>query len=64
MRNRIALLSKSKPILATLITGVVLALAGTTYGYAALSNKVTLSLDGETTTVRSMGDRAAQRERE
>jgi uncharacterized protein YabE (DUF348 family) len=56
VRNRIALLSKSKPILATLITAVVLALAGTTYGYAALSNKVTLSLDGETTTVRSMGD--------
>jgi len=56
VRYRIALLGKSKALLAVLITAVVLALAGTTYGYTALSNKVTLSLDGETTTVRSMGD--------
>jgi resuscitation-promoting factor RpfB len=56
VRYRIALLGKSKSLLAVLITAVVLALATTTYGYAALSNKVTLSLDGETTTVRSMGD--------
>jgi uncharacterized protein YabE (DUF348 family) len=56
VRDRIAVLSTSKSLLATLITAVVLALAGTTYGYAALSNKVTLSLDGETTSVRSMGD--------
>jgi uncharacterized protein YabE (DUF348 family) len=55
VRYRIALLSKSKPLLAVLITAVVLALAGTTYGYAALTNKVTLSVDGETTSVRSMG---------
>jgi len=55
VRYRIALLSKSKSLLAVLITAVVLALAGTTYGYAALSNKVTLSVDGETTSVRSMG---------
>jgi resuscitation-promoting factor RpfB len=56
VRYRIADLGKSKSLLAVLITAVVLALAGTTYGYAALSNKVTLSVDGETTTVRSMGD--------
>jgi resuscitation-promoting factor RpfB len=56
VRNRIALLSSSKSILAVLIAAVVLSLAGTTYGYSALSNKVTLSLDGETQTVSSMGD--------
>jgi uncharacterized protein YabE (DUF348 family) len=56
VRTRIALLGKSKALLATLVTAVALALVGTTYGYAALSNEVTLSLDGETKTVRSMGD--------
>ena len=38
------------------MTAVILALAGTTYGYAALSNSVTLSLDGEEQEVTAMGD--------
>jgi len=56
VRNRIALLAKSKSILAVLITAVVVALAGTTIGYASLANEVTLSLDGETKTVHSRGE--------
>lgn len=56
MHTRIAFLAASKTLLATLIAAVVLALAGTTLGYASLTNKVTLSVDGESTSVRSMGD--------
>jgi uncharacterized protein YabE (DUF348 family) len=46
---------KSRGLLVTLVTAVILALAGTTYGYAALSNSVTLSLDGEEQEVTAMG---------
>jgi uncharacterized protein YabE (DUF348 family) len=57
VRSRIAVLSKSKPILVALVAAVVLALAGTTFGYASLSgDKVTLSLDGQTQTVRTSAD--------
>jgi uncharacterized protein YabE (DUF348 family) len=38
-----------------LVTAVALALVGTTMGYAALKKEVTLSLDGQTRTVSSMG---------
>ncbi|GAA1478141.1 hypothetical protein GCM10009623_25870 [Nocardioides aestuarii] len=46
----------SKAVLVALVTTVVLALAGTTYGYNAMSNTVTLSLDGQEREVVVMGD--------
>ena len=46
----------SKAVLVALVTTVVLAVAGTTYGYNAMSNTVTLSLDGEEREVVVMGD--------
>ncbi len=46
---------KSRGLMVTLVTAVILALAGTTYGYTALSNSVTLSLDGEEREVTAMG---------
>ena len=55
MRSRLAHLSKSKSVLVVLVTAVALALVGTTMGYAALTKDVTVSLDGETRTVSSMG---------
>ena len=55
MRSRLAHLSKSKTVLVVLVTAVALALVGTTMGYAALKKEVTLSLDGQTRTVSSMG---------
>ena len=55
MRARIAHLSKSKTVLAVLVATIVLAVAGTTVGYAALQKEVTLSLDGKADTVNAMG---------
>jgi uncharacterized protein YabE (DUF348 family) len=46
----------SKALLVTLVAAVVLALAGTTYGYSAMSKDVTLSLDGQEKDVTVMGD--------
>ena len=56
MRSRLAQLSKSKAVLATLVGVIVAAVAGTTVGYAALSKDVTLTLDGQTTQVSAIGD--------
>ena len=56
MRSRIAHLSKSKALLATLVAVIVVAVGGSTMGYAALSKSVTLSLDGQAVTVTAMGD--------
>jgi uncharacterized protein YabE (DUF348 family) len=55
VRYRLAHLSKKKSVLVVLVTAVALALVGTTVGYAALNKEVTLSLDGQTRTVDSMG---------
>jgi len=58
VRSRIALLSpltRSKTLLAVLVTVVVAAVGGTTAGYAALQKSVTLTLDGETSRVQAMG---------
>ena len=52
---RAAQLLKSKTLLTTLAAVVVLAVAGTTVGYAALTKSVTLSLDGESRQVSAMG---------
>jgi uncharacterized protein YabE (DUF348 family) len=54
-RNLIARLTRSRTALAGLTGGVVLALAGTTYGYEALSTDVTLSVDGRERQVSALG---------
>ncbi|MFS3127007.1 transglycosylase family protein [Nocardioides sp. Bht2] len=54
MRTRIARLAKSKALLVGLVAAVILAVAGTTIGYATLNKDVTLTLDGETRTVSTM----------
>ena len=59
MRARIAHLSKSKAVLATLVATIVVAVGGSTLGYAALSKSVTLSLDGQATTVDARGETVA-----
>ena len=59
MRSRIAHLSKSKALLATLVAVIVVAVGGSTMGYAALSKSVTLSLDGQAETVTAMGGTVA-----
>jgi uncharacterized protein YabE (DUF348 family) len=59
VRSRIAQLSRSKTVLATLVGVIVAAVAGTTVGYAALSKDVTLTLDGETRQVSAIGDTVA-----
>ncbi|HXH80363.1 transglycosylase family protein [Nocardioides sp.] len=56
MRARIALLSRSTALLATLVAAIVVAIGGSTLGYAALTRSVTLSLDGQTKTVDASGD--------
>ena len=55
-RSTIARLVHSKAVLVGLTTAVILALAGTTYGYNAMNNSVTVSLDGEPREVTVMGD--------
>ena len=54
--STLARLFLSKTVLIALGVVAVLAVAGTTVGYAALSTNVTLSLDGEDRQVRTMGD--------
>ena len=55
-RSSLARLINSRAVLIGLTTAVILALAGTTYGYNAMSNSVTVSLDGEPREVTVMGD--------
>ena len=59
MRSTVALLTKSKAALAVLTGAVVLAVAATGVGYAAMSKTVTLSLDGKTHQVRTFDDNVA-----
>jgi uncharacterized protein YabE (DUF348 family) len=59
VRTRIALLTRSKRALAVLVGGVTLAVAATGVGYAAMTKTVTLSLDGQETQVRVLGDTVA-----
>jgi uncharacterized protein YabE (DUF348 family) len=54
--NRIALLSNNRRLVVVLVAAVVAALVGTGVGYAKLTNDVTLSLDGESRQVSTMGD--------
>jgi resuscitation-promoting factor RpfB len=55
VQKSIALLTSKKSVL-VLAAAVVASTVATGVGYAALTNEVTLSLDGKATTVRSMGD--------
>ena len=55
MRALIAQLSKSNTVLATLVAAIVVAVGGSTLGYAALTKSVTLSLDGQATTTDAHG---------
>ncbi|HEX6874376.1 MAG TPA: ubiquitin-like domain-containing protein [Nocardioidaceae bacterium] len=55
MRSSIALLSKSKRTLVVLVGAVVAALLATGVGYAAMSKTVTLSVDGESDQVSTLG---------
>ena len=47
--------TKSRPLMIALAGVVVLAVAGTTWGYSAMSKTVTLSLDGKTEQVTAFG---------
>ena len=55
----IATISRSKRLLAVLVTAAALLIAGTTYGYASLSKNVTLSLDGQASEVDAIGSTVA-----
>jgi resuscitation-promoting factor RpfB len=57
--STVARLFRSKTVLIALGVVALLAVAGTTVGYAALSTNVTVSLDGEDREVRAMGDTVA-----
>ena len=56
MHNRLDTLVRSKTLLGALVAAVVLAVAGSTYGYAALSSTVTLSVDGQEEQVTALGN--------
>ncbi len=53
--SKLAAIFRSRGVLIGLVTAVIVALAGTTVGYAALSKSVTVSLDGEPREVTAMG---------
>ena len=53
--SRLGRLVRSKALIASLSAVVLLAVAGTTYGYTAMGNDVTLSVDGEARELSSRG---------
>jgi uncharacterized protein YabE (DUF348 family) len=53
VRSTVALLTRSRAALAVIVGAVVLAVAATGVGYAAMSKTVTLSLDGKTREVKT-----------
>jgi uncharacterized protein YabE (DUF348 family) len=55
VRSKIALLTKSKKALFVLVAAVALAVVATTAGYATMSKTVTLSVDGKTSQVHTLG---------
>ncbi|GAB2635840.1 hypothetical protein GCM10027270_25830 [Nocardioides ginkgobilobae] len=59
MQSTITTLARSRAVMVGLIVTVVLAVAGTTLGYAALAGTVTLTVDGETREVRASGETVA-----
>jgi len=59
VQSTITTLARSRAVMVGLIATVVLAVAGTTLGYAALAGTVTLTVDGEVREVRASGDTVA-----
>jgi resuscitation-promoting factor RpfB len=57
--SKLGKLLRSRGVLIGLVTAVVVALAGTTVGYAALTKSVTVSLDGQPREVTAMGQTVA-----
>jgi uncharacterized protein YabE (DUF348 family) len=55
VRSTVALLTRSRATLAVIAGAIVLAVAATGVGYAAMSKTVTLSLDGHTRQVKTFG---------
>jgi uncharacterized protein YabE (DUF348 family) len=53
--SKLAAIFRSRGVLIGLVAAVIVALAGTTAGYAALSKSVTVSLDGQPHEVSAMG---------
>ncbi len=53
--SKLAAIFRSRGVLIGLVTAVIVALAGTTVGYAALNKSVTVSLDGQPREVTAMG---------
>lgn len=53
---KVKTMGRSRALMITLTTVVILAVAGTTLGYSALTKSVTLSLDGRTEQVSVLGD--------
>ncbi len=60
VRIALARMSKKRSVLTALVALVVLAVAGTTVGYAAVSKTVTLSVDGKTREVHTLGGTVAR----
>lgn len=54
-QKRLSRIARSRPLMIALAGVVVLAVAGSTWGYSALSKTVTLSLDGESQEVTAFG---------
>ena len=53
--GRLSAITKSRPLMVGLAAVVLLAVAGTTWGYSALGKSVTISVDGEPRQVTAMG---------
>ncbi len=60
MRHTLARMTSSKAVLAVIAGAVVLAVAATGIGYAAMNKTVTLSVDGRTQQVHTFGDTVGQ----
>ena len=60
MRSTVALLTRSRATLAVLVGAIVLAVAATGVGYAAMQKTVTLSLDGKTQQVNTFSGKVGE----
>ena len=60
MRSTLAHLTKSKAALAVMVAAVLMAVAATGAGYAAMSKTVNLSVDGKSEEVRVLGIRGGE----
>ena len=60
VRNTLALLTRTRATVAVIVGAIVLAVAATGVGYAAMSKTVTLSLDGKTQEVRTFSGKVGE----